>query len=279
MLTTQLLIALLAQTPDSLLGDVGESCRARADCRTGLKCINAVCTAPAPVTKEGQGCEATSECSSDGSLRCIAKVCSKPRSAVTPAPPFTTAPPPPPPAPMAATPPAPVRDSGPPPVPVRSSASMDNAVVTETVAEPTAFSGTKFFIGLDAMAGVLTALPTLGPSVKFGWFFNKTQLSFELGAAASAITFITARASLGFCVPFIERDDFAFFWSPKAGLSTMAGAFVTTGLHADLVSFGIRTGHWLFDVQLPSIGAHLFLDGSGGLAIPVQARLAVAYVF
>ncbi len=82
MLTVHLIAVLLSQSPDALLGEVGESCRARADCRSGLKCINSQCTAPVAVsTKEGQACEATPDCSSDGSLRCIAKVCSKPRSA------------------------------------------------------------------------------------------------------------------------------------------------------------------------------------------------------
>ncbi len=81
MLTAHLIVVLLTQTPDLSLGDVGESCRARSDCRSGLKCVNATCTAPAvaaPVvapSKEGHACEASAECSSDGSLRCVAKVC------------------------------------------------------------------------------------------------------------------------------------------------------------------------------------------------------------
>jgi len=101
MLTAHLLVVLLSQTPDPLLGDVGESCRARADCRSGLKCINSQCTAPAPQGKEGQACEATPDCSSDGALRCIAQICSKPRGAsgqstsgasLTPPPPPPSAP-------------------------------------------------------------------------------------------------------------------------------------------------------------------------------------------
>jgi len=102
MLTAILLTSLLSQTPDSLLGEVGESCRARADCRSGLKCINSQCAGPvAPQTKEGQACEATSDCSSDGSLRCISKLCSKPRGSMAPSSATTASfspPPPPPPA-------------------------------------------------------------------------------------------------------------------------------------------------------------------------------------
>jgi hypothetical protein len=75
MLTVHLIAVLLSQTPDSALGDVGESCRARSDCRSGLRCVNAQCTAPVAQTREGQACEATSDCSSDGSLRCVARVC------------------------------------------------------------------------------------------------------------------------------------------------------------------------------------------------------------
>jgi hypothetical protein len=96
MLTAHLIAALLSQTPDALLGAVGESCRARVDCRSGLKCINSQCIASAAVkTKEGQVCEATSECSSDGSLRCISLRCSKPRSAATATTGFSPPPPPP----------------------------------------------------------------------------------------------------------------------------------------------------------------------------------------
>jgi hypothetical protein len=75
MLTVHLIAVLLSQTPDSALGDVGESCRARSDCRSGLRCVNAQCAAPVAQTKEGQACEATSDCSADGSLRCVSKVC------------------------------------------------------------------------------------------------------------------------------------------------------------------------------------------------------------
>lgn len=96
MLTTLLVTAFLSQTADASLGDVGESCRARSDCRAGLKCVNSMCTAPLAATKEGQACEATSDCSSDGSLRCVAKVC-KVRSAGPTATTAAFSPPPPPP--------------------------------------------------------------------------------------------------------------------------------------------------------------------------------------
>lgn len=95
MLTT-LLVVLLSQTADASLGDVGESCRARSDCRAGLKCVNSMCTAPLAATKEGQACEATADCSSDGSLRCVAKVC-KVRGAAPVATTAAFSPPPPPP--------------------------------------------------------------------------------------------------------------------------------------------------------------------------------------
>jgi len=56
------------KTADAL-GGAGESCRARSDCRPGLKCVASVCRSE----KEGQTCGATSECG-DG-LKCIAQVC------------------------------------------------------------------------------------------------------------------------------------------------------------------------------------------------------------
>lgn len=64
-----------APVPDeSTLGGPGESCRARADCQSGLKCIGAVCTDEL----EGTTCQSSAEC---GSLRCIQNVCT---SGVTP---------------------------------------------------------------------------------------------------------------------------------------------------------------------------------------------------
>lgn len=124
MLTAQLIVVLLSQTPDSLLGDVGESCRARADCRTGLKCINSQCTAPAvvvPQTKEGQACEATADCSSDGSLRCVAKVCKVRGGSSSNA---TFSPPPPPPVVAPAYVPSNARLTAEAPAPVNRSATL-----------------------------------------------------------------------------------------------------------------------------------------------------------
>ncbi len=124
MLTAHFIAILLTQTPDSLLGDVGESCRARSDCRSGLKCIASQCAAPAvvvPQTKEGQACEATSDCSSDGSLRCVAKVC-KVRGGSSSNAAFS--PPPPPPVVAPAYVPANARLSADAPAPVNRSATL-----------------------------------------------------------------------------------------------------------------------------------------------------------
>ncbi|MCA9625520.1 MAG: hypothetical protein KC731_41145, partial [Myxococcales bacterium] len=73
-----------AQAPqpldESMLGEAGESCRARADCKQGLKCIDNVCVDP----REGETCGATSDCG--GWLRCIDKVCRRPGATPAPAP-------------------------------------------------------------------------------------------------------------------------------------------------------------------------------------------------
>ncbi|MEQ9320158.1 MAG: hypothetical protein RIF41_13420, partial [Polyangiaceae bacterium] len=42
----------------SLRGELGESCRARADCQDGLKCMEQVCVDP----MEGQTCGARADC-------------------------------------------------------------------------------------------------------------------------------------------------------------------------------------------------------------------------
>jgi hypothetical protein len=74
-----------AAAPDeSQLGAPGESCRARADCKSGLQCIEGACRDP----HEGQACGATPDCG--GVLRCVDHVC---RSQATyAAPPPTGAP-------------------------------------------------------------------------------------------------------------------------------------------------------------------------------------------
>lgn len=276
-------LVLLSQTPDALLGGPGESCRARADCQSGLKCLNAVCTAPAPVTKEGQACEATSECSTDGSLRCIARVCSKPGTRpsavmVQPAPAPAPAPVPAP-APSqgwSAAPPPPSYQ--PPPSSSGESQTADELIAQAIEAEVRPFDKNAFFIGGTVTGAVMNVVGGIGPDVRFGWFFKRTQLSFELGGLyypGYASGSLSGRASVGYSVPFIERGDFAFFWGPKAGAMVLAGAVTGVGVHADLISFGIRTGHWFFDLQLPSVG---FLFGTTAY-IPVQGRFTVAYTF
>jgi hypothetical protein len=279
-------LVLLSQTPDALLGGPGESCRARADCQSGLKCLNAVCTVPIPITKEGQACEATSECSTDGSLRCIARVCSRPGT--RPAAVVAQATPAPAPAPSqgwSAAPPPPqptaYQPAYPPPPSSRGPVQTADELIAQAIeAEVRPFEKNAFFIGGALHGGVVNGVaPSVGPDLRFGWFFKRTQLSFELGLQyypSSAEASVSGRASVGFSVPFVERGDFAFFWGPKAGVSLLAGALTALGVHADLVSFGIRTGHWLVDLQLPSVG---LVFGGGAAYVPVQARLTVAYTF
>jgi hypothetical protein len=58
-----------APPPETQLGGPGESCRARADCRTGLKCVSSVCRDE----REGTTCGSTAECG--GELKCVQNVC------------------------------------------------------------------------------------------------------------------------------------------------------------------------------------------------------------
>jgi hypothetical protein len=71
-----------APIDESQLGAPGESCRTRADCKTGLDCAGGKCRDE----HEGRECGATADCG--GFLRCIDHVC---RSAM----PMQTSPPPP----------------------------------------------------------------------------------------------------------------------------------------------------------------------------------------
>jgi hypothetical protein len=62
---------------DSDLGGPGESCRARSDCKHGLKCLANVCADE----HEGESCQATPEC---GTLKCIANKCVNPLAQTQP---------------------------------------------------------------------------------------------------------------------------------------------------------------------------------------------------
>ncbi len=53
---------------EDLLGGPGESCRARADCQRGLKCIEAMCIDE----REGTTCQTSAQC---GPLKCIENIC------------------------------------------------------------------------------------------------------------------------------------------------------------------------------------------------------------
>jgi hypothetical protein len=54
------------------LGEPGESCRARSDCKAALRCVENVCRDE----REGQACQITADCGT--SLRCIDNVCVPP---------------------------------------------------------------------------------------------------------------------------------------------------------------------------------------------------------
>jgi hypothetical protein len=68
-----------AQPQPQALGGAGESCRARSDCKGGLRCVSQICTDE----HEGQQCGATSDCG--GELRCINNKCTTPNAAGKPA--------------------------------------------------------------------------------------------------------------------------------------------------------------------------------------------------
>jgi len=69
-LALTLFVASRASAADqTLLGGPGETCRARSDCRAGLKCVQSTCVDE----NEGASCRATSDCG--GELACVAHVC------------------------------------------------------------------------------------------------------------------------------------------------------------------------------------------------------------
>jgi hypothetical protein len=234
---------------DANLGGPGESCRARADCKSGLKCMNKVCTDE----HEGESCGATSDCG--GRLKCIDNKCT---SAVGG---------------------HPGGGGG-----GGEGGGMGDWMkfrIDDGAAHP--FAGITLAGGFGT--GGLTGNGVFGGgfdtfdgaflfALHAGVFLGNNQLSFEV----APVTFFYDMKGIGpvfemaanyaYFVPLTDSGDIHVYWPLRFGAGMMAGPDLNAfGLaffqaRADLIGAAIQVGHVLIDLSLPSF-RYMITDKNG----------------
>jgi hypothetical protein len=223
-----------APPPPTTVGGPGESCRARADCKAGLKCMNQMCTDQ----HEGETCGATSDCG--GELKCIGQKCTSPFGAA---------------------------HGG-----AGGGGDMTEWMkFNVTDGSPHPFVGVTFAGGFDTL-GITGNIISGGFNTFDGSFLfalnggvviGNHQLSFE----AAPFTYIydgkaqgpafEMNASYAYLIPLGDSGNAHFYWPIRFGAGMMAGGNNTGGLvffqlRADLIGVAIQVGHVIIDLHLPT---------------------------
>jgi hypothetical protein len=244
---------------DASLGDHGESCRARADCQAGLRCLGSVCTDP----QLGETCGATADCG--GRLRCVNNVCGGPQPS----------------------------QGG--KEEAKEEAKEDDGGGLEEWSAYPMFQGTTGFVGLAAMGGVGIVVPIGGKSVsdpegtflfavRGGVLFDRIELALEV----SPVTYypflengvesnFQANASFGYHVPLADKLS----WPLRAGVGIVAVNTPHDDVYfegrVDAVGLSISHGHLLFDTHFPSF--RLVTEFDKFVVLDWLVGGGIAYVF
>jgi hypothetical protein len=235
--------------PQGQTGGPGESCRARADCNGGLRCVNQVCTDE----HEGQACGATSDCG--GVLKCIQNKCTTPGAASAK------------------------------PASGSSDASLGDWLKFNPLdgqAHP--FVGFVLAGGFDTLgatgngSAVFKSFSSFDGAFLFalaaGVYLGNHQLSVEV----APVTFIydakapgpvfEASANYAYFIPLTEAGSIRVYWPIRFGAGIFAGpdlnalGFAYFQARADLVGVAVQVGHLMIDFHLPSFRWQL-TDKSG----------------
>ncbi len=232
--------------PTAPLGGAGESCRARADCKADLKCMNQVCTDQ----HEGETCGATSDCGTE--LKCINSKCTSPGGA------------------------HPAHAGG---GDVGSSEWMkftptDGAIhpyVGITVGGGFDTGGVSGFVG----GGFNTFDGAFLFALEGGIVMGNHQLSLEI----SPFTYIVdgkgngpvfeALASYAYLIPLTTMGDLHFFWPIRFGAGILAGGDNSGDLayfqmRADVLGVALHAGHAMVEFHLPTFRFALTDKGALG---------------
>lgn len=296
----------LAQTPADNLGGPGESCRARSDCKPGLKCLDNKCLDE----HEGLSCTSTPECGTE--LKCINNVCVNPNARFLPQQPQPQPQPRPPPV----FPPPDLSgkpEPKPEPMPERRNPLWDRWLRFE-------MTGTHVFGGLSFGVGALTG----GYSGKRNAWGSGADSAFdvalrggvviderhELAVELSPFTYLWDTVGAGeargpgdtrgaafkiegtyaFLIPLLRSTH--LYYPLRAGIGTFFGGINTSDhvlfeLRADPLGLAWRTGHVIVDLHLPSIRyafTNARFDGFGGSGVTQHLvtfmfGMSASYVF
>jgi hypothetical protein len=270
MFATPIVLAQDAQPQQ--LGGAGESCRARSDCKGGLRCVNQVCTDE----HEGQQCGATSECG--GELRCIANKCTSPTA---------------------------TQNGG----GASSSGSNGPAASSDDWMKFNPFDGNVHpYAGVTIAGGFMTVgasgnTPFTGGFNTFrgafllalngGIYMGQHQLSFEISPVTYWPTLASPpgpafemSANYAYMIPLTESGNMRVFWPIRFGIGMAAGPDLNLlglawfQMRADLIGAAIQVGHVVIDLHLPTF-RYAITDKNGvqGHLLDWLFGASIGYVF
>jgi hypothetical protein len=278
-----------SRADDDSLGGPGESCRARADCKHGLKCLANKCVDE----HDGESCGATSEC---GTLKCIDNKCVNILTLKPP--PQTTQQQPPVQAVQTPTPP------------------QATSVQTPTVVAPPSHAwqdwvnfrsdGLHPFVGITLAGGPLTAGYTASEGSLWGSGADGVFLlglrggvlinnRHELAVEISPFTYFwdlhtepgpafQMNATYAYFIPLFKSSSLQLSWPLRFGVGFFAGGSNTNSsvffqARADLVDLALRTGHVIIDLHAPSFRYGLTNGHVDGVAVEGVTTNVLTFLF
>jgi hypothetical protein len=253
-----------AQIPVENLGGPDESCRARTDCKPGLKCVGNKCMDP----HEGESCAATPDCGTQ--LKCIDKRCVSPNAPTSP---------------PAESHPAPQHERPPPRLPERvkprpnEDEARNEAAWRAWLQFP--LTGLHPFVGLSVGLGAVNggytgasgslwgtgADAAFDLAIRGGIFVNHHELALEIspftyiwdfqGLGQTTGPAFKVDATYAYFVQLTHGDKVRLYYPLRGGLGSFLGGANTGNnvfveARADLVGMAMKVGHVMIDLHAPS---------------------------
>jgi hypothetical protein len=217
------------------LGGIGESCRARSDCRSGLKCIAQACTDE----REGAQCFTNGDCG--GELACVQNYCTRRASPMSWHPTASTAP----------------QAEQVEPKPSFALEGVHPFFGVTTAGGPTSLgvaNDQNFVLDPTVQGSFIFAL-------RGGVMFGRNELGVEVSPGTYAYYSNTGGGAFQFNVtyahylPIHEGRSVSVYWPLRAGVGMFTGhtddmAFFQA--RADLFGVALRFGHVMVDMHVPS---------------------------
>ena len=258
-------------------GVAGESCRARADCKHGLKCLANVCVDE----HEGESCAAHVDC---GSLKCIDNKCVNPNAR-----PRVEQP-----QPQQQQQPQPQQQQQPQPTAKVQEPAPTPPVESHAFEEWLKFrpDGVHPFIGITLAPGLLNGGYTASEGTLWaggadgafllafrgGVFINRHELALEIAPftdfwdmRVSGPAF-EANVTYAYYVRLLTRETFGLSWPLRGGISVLAGGSNTNDnvffeVRADVIGLALNVGHLIVEAHLPTFRYEVTNGHVAGIAV------------